>query len=186
MNDAIKLPERMPIDYALEFAEYMAKGAEALLESLNARDAYRLSIEDSGADVEPEDMQGHDEAVNDHLSGLRRDVHEFRKRRDRAARTALEGAAEQRWQTIETAPKDRTEVLLWRDDCGAFIGSYTSADAFPLTQKELDSFDEETLFAQDWFTQWPDARRVDGSETPTHWQALPPAPTTLKDTNHDC
>ncbi|WPQ34333.1 hypothetical protein [Achromobacter xylosoxidans] len=83
------------------------------------------------------------------------------------------------WLPIESAPKDGTEILAWREDCGQFIASYTSADAFPLTQAELDAYDEATLFAKDWFTQWPQALRLEGSEIPTKWQPLPadPCPT---------
>lgn len=80
------------------------------------------------------------------------------------------------WKPIESAPKDGTEILAWREDCGQFIAKYTSADAFPMTQDELDAMDEETLFAKDWFTQWPDATRLDGSEAPTLWQPLPVDP----------
>lgn len=82
----------------------------------------------------------------------------------------------QQWKPIESAPKDGTEILAWRSDCGQFIASYTSADAFPMTQDELDAWDEETLFAKDWFTQWPDATRLEGSEVPTLWQPLPADP----------
>jgi hypothetical protein len=80
------------------------------------------------------------------------------------------------WQPIATAPLDGTEVLAWREDCGQFIALHTSADAFPLTQDEIDQMDEETLFAKSWFTQWPQAIRCDGSETPTHWMRLPERP----------
>ncbi len=80
------------------------------------------------------------------------------------------------WQPIETAPKDGTEVLCWREDCGSIIASFTSADALPLSQSEIDELDEESLFAKDWITQWPQALRLDGSEAPTHWQPLPAAP----------
>lgn len=80
------------------------------------------------------------------------------------------------WQDISTAPQDGTEVLCWREDCGPFIAKYTSVDSFPLTQAEIDAMDEETLFHKDWFTQWPQAFRLDGSEAPTHWMPLPPAP----------
>lgn len=82
----------------------------------------------------------------------------------------------QQWKPIASAPKDGTEILAWRSDCGQFIASYTSADAFPMTQDELDAWDEETLFAKDWFTQWPDATRLEGSEVPTLWQPLPADP----------
>lgn len=80
------------------------------------------------------------------------------------------------WLDIAGAPKDGTEILAWRHDCGQFIASYTSADAFPMTQDELDAYDEATLFAKDWFTQWPDAPRLDGSEAPTLWQPMPADP----------
>jgi hypothetical protein len=80
------------------------------------------------------------------------------------------------WKPIASAPKDGTEILAWRHDCGQFIASYTSADAFPMTQDELDAWDEETLFAKDWFTQWPQALRLEGSEVPTLWQPMPTDP----------
>ncbi|TRM53310.1 hypothetical protein YH64_009430 [Achromobacter sp. LC458] len=80
------------------------------------------------------------------------------------------------WKPIASAPKDGTEILAWRHDCGQFIASYTSADSFPMTQDELDAWDEETLFAKDWFTQWPQALRLEGSEVPTLWQPMPTDP----------
>ncbi|MDX3986888.1 MAG: hypothetical protein QHC88_16695 [Achromobacter sp.] len=80
------------------------------------------------------------------------------------------------WLDIASAPKDGTEILAWRHDCGQFIASYTSADSFPMTQDELDAYDEETLFAKDWFTQWPQALRLEGSEAPTLWQPMPADP----------
>ncbi|OWT55538.1 hypothetical protein CEY09_30070, partial [Achromobacter marplatensis] len=80
------------------------------------------------------------------------------------------------WLDIASAPKDGTEILAWRRDCGQFIASYTSPSAFPLTQKELDEMDEADLFTQDWFTQWPHACRLEGSEAPTLWQPMPTDP----------
>lgn len=87
-------------------------------------------------------------------------------------RTEHNAAVRSAWMPIESAPKDGTEILAWREDCGQFISSYTSADAFPMTQDELDAWDEETLFAKDWFTQWPQAIRLDGSEVPTLWRPM--------------
>ncbi len=80
------------------------------------------------------------------------------------------------WLPIESAPKDGTEILAWRKDCGQFIASYTSCSAFPMSEAELDLLDEETLFKEGWFTQWPQALRLEGSEAPTHWRPLPAAP----------
>ena len=101
--------------------------------------------------------------------------------KDKLRNTLLDAAdvLNAKWKPIETAPKDGTEILAWRDDCGVFIASYTSASAFPLTQAEIDDLDEETLFAEDWFTQWPQALRLEGSEVPTHWQPIPAAPDAL-------
>lgn len=80
------------------------------------------------------------------------------------------------WQPIETAPKDGTDVLLWREDCGQFIGCYATPDFFPLTQEQLDALSEEELSSHDWFAQWPDARRLDGPDLPTRWMPLPDEP----------
>lgn len=89
---------------------------------------------------------------------------------------AIEAAIVPQWLPIESAPKDGTEVLVWREDCGQFIASYTHAAAFPMTQEEIDQMDEASLFDDDWFTQWPQAFRCDGSEAPTLWMPLPAAP----------
>lgn len=92
-----------------------------------------------------------------------------------ALRSAIVEALGQ-WRPIETAPKDGTEVLAWREDCGEFIASYTSAESFPMTQDEIDAIGEDALFAKDWFMQWPGASRLEGSEVPTAWMPLPAPP----------
>lgn len=82
------------------------------------------------------------------------------------------------WQPIETAPKDGTELIGWRDDCGVILIRWTSCDAF-MSEREIESsrMDEETLFQQDWFcADFIAGCRLDGSETPTHWMPLPPPP----------
>lgn len=82
------------------------------------------------------------------------------------------------WKTIDSAPKDGTEVLAWRVDCGPFIARYTSCDAF-MTDNEIESsgIDEESLFSKDWFyADFIQGGRADGSETPTHWMPLPADP----------
>ena len=109
------------------------------------------------------------EAVTSHIAQMNSEIEALRKRAEDAERAMA-------WQPIETAPKDRTEILAWREDCGQFIASYTSADSFPLTQDELDRAEEEWLFSENWFTQWPQALRLEGSEVPTHWKPLGPGP----------
>jgi hypothetical protein len=91
----------------------------------------------------------------------------------RAALAAAPAVSAPTWQPIETAPRDRTEVLVWREDAGQMIASYTSAESF-CTQEDLDQMDEEAIFSLDWFTQI--GYRMEGSETPTHWQPLPAEP----------
>lgn len=100
-----------------------------------------------------------------------------KRARDAISALSAEQAQGEQRQPIETAPKDGSEILAWRVDCGWFIASYTSLDAFPMTQSELDALDEEDLFSKDWFTQ-NGHERLEGSEIPTHWMLLPAAPTT--------
>ena len=72
---------RTPTDFALEFAEYMATGAEQLLASLDALSAAELVREETGED----DGDVHDarDDVWGNVSSLRSAIYEFRKRRDR-------------------------------------------------------------------------------------------------------
>jgi hypothetical protein len=80
------------------------------------------------------------------------------------------------WQPIETAPKDGTEILAWRNDCGVLLIRWTSMDAF-CPERELETLDEETIFQQDWFcADFVSGCRLEGSETPTHWMPLPEPP----------
>ncbi|WP_249220701.1 hypothetical protein [Burkholderia cenocepacia] len=80
------------------------------------------------------------------------------------------------WQTIETAPKE-TELLGWRKDCGVLLIMHTSFDRWA-SEAECDEIDEETLFQKDWFgTALPGIMdRLEGGEAPTHWMAIPAAP----------
>jgi hypothetical protein len=74
---------RTPQDYAIEHAEYMAKGAEHLLAALNVEDALRLRQEES-ADVDADDMHAAGTTRAEAAMGLRADIYAFRKRRARA------------------------------------------------------------------------------------------------------
>lgn len=80
------------------------------------------------------------------------------------------------WQPIETAPKDGTEVLGYRADCGVLLIQWSCLQEF-LTERELEGMDEITTFAEDWFyADFVAGGRLEGSELPTHWMPLPTPP----------
>ena len=80
------------------------------------------------------------------------------------------------WRPIETAPKDGTEVLAWREDSGAFIARYTCMEAF-MTSSELVGYDDDTIFQSDWFyADFVQGDRLEGNLMPTHWMPLPEPP----------
>lgn len=75
------------------------------------------------------------------------------------------------WLPIESAPKHR-EVLVWREDCGAFTAKLTTPDAV-IPESQL----EEMEFADDFEEWWSDAYGwQEGSERPTHWMEKPAGP----------
>lgn len=78
--------DRTPQDFAIEFAEYMAKGAEALITAINADAEVRLRIAESD-DVSDDDEHDAQATVSEMQRALQSDIYEFRKRRDRAAST---------------------------------------------------------------------------------------------------
>lgn len=70
---------------AVEFAHYLAKGAERLIDAVHTRDSILVRIED-GEEVDEdleEALARAQEAVGEFTQGLRGDVYEFRKRADR-------------------------------------------------------------------------------------------------------
>lgn len=64
---------------ALEFAEYLANGAERLLGAINAHGALTLRREDSD-DVDDDTMHDAYAEIVEYQTGLRSDIYEFRKR----------------------------------------------------------------------------------------------------------
>jgi hypothetical protein len=84
-------------------------------------------------------------------------------------------AEQKEWKPIATAPRDGTEILAWRQDAGVMLVRYTSLEAF-LTESELEDYDEETIFQEDWFyADFVQGGRLD-EEPPTHWMHLPADP----------
>ena len=77
------------------------------------------------------------------------------------------------WLPIESAPK-HAEVLVWREDSGSFIAKLTTPEAVV----SVEDMEREGLDYPDDFEEWwSDAYGwQEGSEKPTHWMPLPPAP----------
>lgn len=67
------------LEKAVEFAEYMAKSAEHLLNAINAADSARIAEED-GEEVSQGDIDNAEMVKSEAMSGLRSDIYEFRKR----------------------------------------------------------------------------------------------------------
>ena len=83
-----------------------------------------------------------------------------------------------KWQKIETAPKDGSEILGWREDCDCMIVRYTALTEF-LTDREMENsdYDEDTLHDLCWFyADFVYGGRLEGDLIPTHWMPLPSPP----------
>ena len=95
------------------------------------------------------------------------------------AAAALEAAREDAWQPIETAPRDGSEVLVWRADCGILLARWTAPIDF-MTTTELEAAsdgNDDWMEEPDWFcADFVSGSRLDGTEAPTHWRPLPAPP----------
>lgn len=76
-------PERTAKDYAIEFGEYLARGAEQLLQAHCAHEEL-LARQDDGEGIDEDEVYAACEVVAELTTALRTDIYEFRKRRDRA------------------------------------------------------------------------------------------------------
>ena len=75
---------------AIEFAGYLAQGAEQLLDKLNAEDAARQAVEDGEGEPELETAKERAAVLRcEHTTGVHKDVYEFRRRADRARMAPL-------------------------------------------------------------------------------------------------
>jgi hypothetical protein len=76
-------------------------------------------------------------------------------------------------RSIETAPRDGTEILMWREDAGWFLARWIAPCDF-LHERELENMNDTEN--PDWFyADFICGGRWDGGE-PTHWSPLPDAP----------
>lgn len=84
------------------------------------------------------------------------------------------------WQPISTAPKDGTEVLVFRLCCGctpiAHVAFYRSEDEWG------DHLMPDWESKEEYVGWWSYIRtsigqeKLEGYQTPTHWMPLPPDP----------
>ena len=91
--------------------------------------------------------------------------------------------SETNWQPIETAPKDRTDVLVLLNCAGVavvHIAFWRSREEWELSGQYCGGWDS----LEDWEGWWSYTEnsvgqsKLDGSWFPTHWMPLPPLPTT--------
>lgn len=68
---------------AIEFAEYMAKDAEHLMDAMNAL-AVLYMDDDPDRDADTGDIEDAEQTVSEAVRGLRSAIYEFRKRADKA------------------------------------------------------------------------------------------------------
>jgi hypothetical protein len=88
---------------------------------------------------------------------------------------AILTSGEDAWQPIETAPKDGTEVIAWREDAGIFMARWTAPDYF-CTERECEELGDSSS-VEDWFcADFVAGCRLEIAESPTHWQPLPAPP----------
>jgi len=79
------------------------------------------------------------------------------------------------WKPIETAPKDGSEILGWREDCGILLIMWTAPTDF-LSDEELERIGESSEI-YDWFyADFVGGGRLDGDLVPTYWMPLPEPP----------
>ena len=92
-----------------------------------------------------------------------------------AAELAYEAATPQ-WQEMESAPKDGTEIWVWREDCGALLARWIAPGDF-LTDNDMENFNDEDWEEADWFyADFIAGGRLSNDGMPTHWQPLPEKP----------
>lgn len=80
-------------------------------------------------------------------------------------------AAVPEWQSIETAPKDGTEVIGYRKDAGVFLIRWTSPESF-CTDEELGALGDSGYVESWWYADFVAGGRLEGSEVPTHWMPM--------------
>ena len=83
------------------------------------------------------------------------------------------------WQGIESAPRDGTSILVWRDDWDEPVMARWVCFYDYLTDVEIEAsgLDDEALAKADWHAaDYMQGCRLESDTTPTHWMPLPEPP----------
>ena len=87
---------------------------------------------------------------------------------------------EPQWQPIETAPKDGTEILVFRMCCGctpiAHVAFYKSKEEWDEIGYIIGDTEEEFVGWWSYVRHSITQEKLDGDYTPTHWIPIPKLP----------
>ena len=82
------------------------------------------------------------------------------------------------WRPIDTAPKDGTEILGWREDAGVMLIRWIAPIDF-CGEWACEMMGTQSAETYDWFfADFMTGDRLEGDESPTHWMPLPEGPVT--------
>ena len=92
-----------------------------------------------------------------------------------SARMVAELEAAARWRPIESAPKNGTEIIGWREDSGPFLTAWTCLCEFmPEDAIERLGIDAQTSEKHAWFyADIASSGMLDDDLAPTHWLPIP-------------
>lgn len=80
------------------------------------------------------------------------------------------------WQHMETAPKDGTEIMAYREDCGIMLIRWQALEDI-ITDGEMSIYTDEELQDPDWFfADFIQGGRLETTGEATHWMPLPDSP----------
>jgi len=85
-------------------------------------------------------------------------------------------------RTIESAPRDGTEILVWTKGCGWLVARWVAPSDF-LTELQIEEYAGDDIDDSDWFfASYDGGDRIQIDDPPTHWMPMPPDPDTYSGT----
>lgn len=150
---------------SLEYAEYLARGAERLIDAVDANAKVRLRIAESD-DGDNDTADDAHAAVDEAQRNLRNDIGLFRRRRDRAIAALAARDAGPAPRPMETAPKDGSMVLLLVEHDGT---SFEDSDepGWTIGFNNLGNTGEDTWQFAGW--DWCQDNYTQGVGKPVAW-----------------